>query len=88
MPVPVQIVRDEGAYRYAMETLDGREFTVAFMPGRPFKAFDQVLPPGEYALFGDSRDNARDSRFGGPTPQDDIVGRVTKVFPVRTSGSP
>jgi len=87
-PVPVRIVRDEGEYRYAIETLDGREITVAFMPGRPFKEFDQVLPPGEYALFGDSRDNARDSRFGGLTRQDDIVGRVENVFPARTSRSP
>jgi signal peptidase I len=86
--VPVQVVSDDGEYRYATEMLDGRTFTVAFMPERPFTAFDQVLPAGEYALFGDSRDNARDSRFGGLIRQEDIVGRVEKVFPARTSGSP
>jgi signal peptidase I len=86
--VPVHIVRDEGEYRYATEALDGRTFTVAFMPGRPCKDFDQVLPPGEYALFGDNRDNARDSRYVGLIRQGDIVGRVAKVFPPRTPQSP
>ena len=81
-------MRDEGEYRLAIEMLDDREVTVAFMPGRPFKEFDQVLPAGEYALFGDSRDNARDSRYGGLTRQDDIVGRVIKDLSGAHSAEP
>ena len=31
-------------------------------------------------VFGDNRDNARDSRFVGTVNRDAIIGRVVKVF--------
>lgn len=37
------------------------------------------VPPGEYFMMGDNRDNSRDSRFIGTIKQDQIVGRSSRV---------
>jgi hypothetical protein len=51
-----------------------------------------VQRPCQYLGFGDSRDNARDSRFPeiGFIPGDHIVGRVVKIVkePNRSSRTP
>jgi signal peptidase I len=39
-----------------------------------------VVPPGQYFMMGDSRDNSADSRFIGPFPRAAIVGRVPRVI--------
>jgi signal peptidase I len=39
-----------------------------------------VVPPGHYFMMGDSRDNSSDSRFIGPVPRHEIVGRVARVL--------
>jgi signal peptidase I len=78
--VPMQLGNADGVYRYAVEQLDGRDVTIAIMPERPARDFDQVVPPARYVVFGDSRDNARDSRYIGSVPRENIVGRVVKTF--------
>jgi signal peptidase I len=45
----------------------------------------QVLPkekigPNQYFVIGDNRLNSSDSRFWGPVPRQEIVGRVVMVF--------
>lgn len=65
----------------ARERLGEVEHLVLALPHRPAlrstPAF--VVPPGEYFLMGDSRDNSTDSRFFGSVPRDQIVGRATGV---------
>lgn len=39
-----------------------------------------TVPPGHYFFLGDNRDNANDSRFLGFIPEDDIRGRLGRVF--------
>lgn len=35
-----------------------------------------VIPPGQYMVFGDNRNNSSDSRAWGPVTKEKIVGRV------------
>lgn len=42
---------------------------------------DVTLGRSEYFVLGDNTMNARDSRFFGPVPRDDIVGKVIKIEP-------
>ena len=39
-----------------------------------------VIPPGQYFVLGDNRDNSLDSRYWGFLPADDILGRARRVY--------
>jgi signal peptidase I len=47
----------------------------------------QKIPPGEYFLMGDNRDESKDSRYFGPISRSQIVGRAfVRVWPLSRFG--
>ena len=45
------------------------------------KPTDQImLVQDEYFVLGDNTVNSKDSRYWGPVPRDNIIGRVVKIY--------
>jgi signal peptidase I len=54
-------------------------------------SYDRVIPPGEYLMIGDNRDNSDDGRNWGYVPEDHLVGRASRIWlnlPLGRSGWP
>jgi signal peptidase I len=65
------------------ERLDGHARRVQFIPliNTPVRSFGPVtVPPGQYMMLGDNRDNSADSRYIGFVPRALPIGRAERVL--------
>lgn len=69
------------ASRY-VETVDGHRHQIQIFPDRAAKRnFGPItIPPDQYLMLGDSRDNSADSRFIGLVPRKLLTGRAEAVL--------
>jgi len=68
---PIVVVESLGSIDHYVMALPSRSALRSFGP--------YIIPADRYFMMGDSRDNSFDSRYFGPVPRDQIIGRATAV---------
>jgi len=77
--------------RYIQQSYQCDDAERGTLPDRNDTIEDLVVPPGQYLMIGDNRDNSLDGRFWGYVPEDHLVGRATRIWlnlPLGRSGWP
>jgi signal peptidase I len=68
-------------YQHLNEHLEGVDHSVLVKKDISHRSIDNVtIAPNTYFALGDNRDNSRDSRYWGPVPKENILGRALFVW--------